>query len=644
MFKLTILLIFCLNCYHCYKQPMSNNEYGGQSQPTISLPKPQAIIHLPENVYTHKITDTIKLDHEQLSNYLSSINYIPHTLHKHAQLLAQLDPADIQKYGQSINSNQLPLISLTVPSDSKNSEYNDAQIKIEEYPAAPQQQQQDYAPQQQSNSGYQQGGQDYNNQAAPQQQQQQQQSYGQEQQSYSPPQAPRKNCNQNKNSGDYGGQSNSQEEQYGNTGGYNNDVGSGENTGGYDNNKSPEVEYQQSPPMDNYDSGNYYTENNGGGSYENNQDGGNSYENNNNGNGGQENGGYSNNNNNQQDYGKSSNEGNEYNSENYESSPFDYNFVQEILRHVMNQLEQLQIDPDSLSAYGKVEEDSNQGGDNYNSGGNDNSYNSQGGRQGIQLVDRPDGQEVNYAYSLNHATSYEPQPQNNGGSNNYEPSYTSSSTTSQATSYNDPGIVLDNKIPVNENKDQSTVTYRMPTINLELPKPQIEHIMKAISEKKGGYAQPIMIKANSFKLPSNLNLGKIKTIAFIKSSKLGNLKELPYFNTQLLGSNINSLNNYKIVSSMSKNEEVKYDSNPVLSAYGYGVSLPSSKLYASSSNKKPSIILPLKSRSKRLGSSYSSLQAASSNLKSIISSLPKISKSKKASAKSSTATVIGKTK
>ena len=138
MFKLTILLIFCLNCYHCYKQPMSNNEYGGQSQPTISLPKPQAIIHLPENVYTHKITDTIKLDHEQLSNYLSSINYIPHTLHKHAQLLAQLDPADIQKYGQSINSNQLPLISLTVPSDSKNSEYNDAQIKIEEYPAAPQ--------------------------------------------------------------------------------------------------------------------------------------------------------------------------------------------------------------------------------------------------------------------------------------------------------------------------------------------------------------------------------------------------------------------------------------------------------------------------------------------------------------------------
>lgn len=94
MFKSTILLIFFLNCYHCYKQASSDSygSSGGGQSPTISLPKPQAIIHLPENVYSHKITDTIKLDHEQLSNYLSSINYLPHTIHKHAQILAQLNP------------------------------------------------------------------------------------------------------------------------------------------------------------------------------------------------------------------------------------------------------------------------------------------------------------------------------------------------------------------------------------------------------------------------------------------------------------------------------------------------------------------------------------------------------------------------
>ena len=611
-------------------------DYGsGQSQQQTSLPplpKPQAIIHLPNNVYAHKITDTIKLDHEQLSNYLSSINYLPDTIHKHAQLLAQLDENQIKQIGQSIGPNQLPLISLTVPDNNKNSDYNsgDAQMKInDDYSAPPQ----DYAPQQQSNSGY---------------QQQQQQDYNSQQ---SPPPAPvtKKNCNKNsgyqqqQNSG-YAQQQqqnsqNSQEYGSGNSNGYNSN-GDGGNS--Y-NNEAPQVEYQSGGggkmENNNYDSGgnSYYSENSSGG--------GNSYENSDNAGGGGQS--YSSNNNNNQEYGNSnSNE----ESGNYESSPFDYNFVQEILKHVMQQLEQLQIDPDNLNAYGKMEENSNEGGNNnYNSGGNSGGYESnsnsnnqqqQGGgyevqgnsQGGIQLVDRPEGQEINYGYSINHG-SYE-QPNEQSNNNNYEPSYTSSSTTSQATSYhniNAPGIILDNKIPINsqEIKDSqhpSTITYQMPTINLELPKKQIDYIMKTISSnKKGRYAQPIMIKASHFKLPSNLNLGKIKQIAFIKSSKLNGLKELPYFNSnQLLSSNSN-LNNYKLIPSMSKKEETKFESNPVLSAYGYGINLPSSKLYSSSSNKK-SIILPLKNRSKRIGNSYSTFQTASSNIKSIISALPKISK------------------
>jgi len=615
---------------------MSNSDYGGEQQqtPTIKL-QPQAIIHLPENVYSHKITDTIKLDHEQLSNYLSSINYLPDTIHKHAQILAQLDPADIHKYGQSINSNQLPLISLTVP------ESNNAQMKIEEYspPAA----QQQYGSQQ--NSGYQQ--QDYNQGSA------QQSGYGQqEQQSYSPPQAPRKNCHKNSansgNSGNYGSNENNSQEYGNNAGTGYSEGGSAENTGDYNDNKQPEVNYQSNPQMDNnnYDAGNNYQpeNNNQGGGYENNQGGG------------QQDNGYSNNNN-QQDYDKSSDQNDYGSNESYESSPFDYNFVQEILRSVMNQLEQLQLNPDNLSVYGKTE-DSNQGeGDNYNNNGGESDYGNsnqlsgyevQGGRQGIQLIDRPEGNEVNYGYSINHG-SYESQPQHNEASNNnYEPNgYVSSSTTSQATSYgSEPNVVLDNKIPINENRQHhSTVTYRMPQISLELPKKQIEHIMKAISGKKGRYSQPIMIKANSLKLPSNLNLGKIKTV-FIKSSTLNNLDLPLYLN------NMNNINNdYKEVPSMSKNEETKYDSNPVLSAYNYGVNPKSSKLYASASSKKSAFILPIKSRSKkRLGhNTYSSLQAASSNIKSIISTLPKISKSKKViSAKQSsplvTPTVVEKKK
>lgn len=697
------------------------SDYGGgqsqQSPPppqqTAPLPKPQAIITLPPNVYSHKITDTIKLDHEQLANYLSSINYLPDTIHKHAQLLAQIDHDQIKQYGQSIGPNQLPLISLTVPQDSKNSDYNsgDAQMKLnnDDYSAP---QQQDYGGGQ-SNSGYgqqdsynsqpqqqgyeqppQQGGyeqqpqqQGYGQQQqAPtkkpchkggnsgyqqqQQQQQQQQGYGQQQQqAYGQQQQPQQN------SGGYD-QANSQE-QYGggNSGssGYGNE-GSNEQSNYNDAPQAPQVEYQGGQMENNnyggdnsggnngYDSGNsgnnyYSNENNEGNNYENQDNGGGqSYSNNN-----QEGG-----------YGGNSNE----DSGNYESSPFDFNFVQEILRSVMNQLEQMQIDPDSLNAYGKSE-DSN-GGGGYSSGGEnqgngyesqgngapqgyESGYSSQANKQGIQLYDRPpegSSEMINYGYSVNHG-SYE-QP-NAGNAGNYESSYTSSSTRSQATSYgaNEPAVILDNKIPINnqENKNHpSTVTYQMPTINLELPKKQIEHIMKAISSKKGRYSQPIMIKASEFKLPTGLNLGKIKTIAFIKSSKLNGLNQLPYLNSQLLDNSpsvMNSNNDYKLVSSAtSKKEETKYESSPVLSAYGYGVSMPSSKLYASSASNKKSIILPLKSRSKRLGHSYS-LHAASSNIKkSIISALPKISKSKKsipkaavvAAAASSTSTITAEKK
>lgn len=714
MFKLTILFIFCLHGCYCYKQQAAS-DYGGQQQQQSSVPplKPQAIIHLPDNVYTHKITDTIKLDHEQLANYLSSINYLPDTIHKHAQLLAQIDQDQIKQYGQSIGPNQLPLISLTVPSDSKGSDYNsgDAQMKINDDYSAPQQQ--DYGGQ--SNSGYGQQQDSYNSQPQgyeqPQQQQQssggygQQQSsggYGQQQQGYGQQQssggygqqqssgygqqqvASKKPCS-HQQGGNSGYQQPQQQQGYGqqqqgygqqqSSGGY--DQGNsqeqygGGNAGGYDggsneqNNyneapQAPQVEYQGGQMENNnyggdnsgggnsYDSGNSGNSYNAGGNYENN-DGGNSYEN-------QDNGGQSYSNNNNQDYGGNSNE----DSGNYESSPFDFNFVQDILKHVMAQLEQLQIDPDSLNAYGKTE-DSN-GGGGYSSGGSEAAYEAAGNtapqgyegyaqanKQGIQLYDRPpegSSEMINYGYSVNHG-SYE-QP----SGVNYEPSYTSSSTRSQATSYdtNEPAVILDNKIPINSqaNKDHpATVTYQMPTINLELPKKQIEHIMKAISSKKGRYNQPIMIKASEFKLPSGLNLGKIKTIAFIKSSKLpSGLNQLPYINSQLLdagSSALNSLNSntdYKLVSA-SKKEETKYESSPVLSAYGYGVNLPSSKLYASSSSNKKSLVLPLKSRSKRpLGHSYA-LQAASSNLKkSIISALtaPK-SKSKKSTAKAAVAAV-----
>ena len=686
MFRLTILFVFCLHCCHGYKQqPMS--DYGGQSQqqsqPSAPLPKPQAIIHLPDNVYTHKITDTIKLDHEQLANYLSSINYLPDTIHKHAQLLAQIDQDQIKQYGQSIGPNQLPLISLTVPQDSKSSDYNsgDAQMKLnnEDYSAP---QQQDYGGQ--SNSGYQAQPDSYNSQpqqgyeqqpqlqqgygqqsqspkkpchhqsgnSGYQQQQQQQQGYGQQQQGYGQQQ-------QQQNSGGYD-QANSQE-QYGggngaSAGAYGNDGDSNEQNYN-DGPQAPQVEYQGGQMENNYggensggsgyDSGNsgnnYYSNDNGdNNSYENQDNGGQSYSNNNN--------------NNNQNYGGNSNE----DSGNYESSPFDFNFVSILLKHVMNQLEQLQIDPDSLNVYGKTD-DSNGGG--YNAGGGESQGNYESGngapqgyeagyaqanKQGVQLYDRPSegsNEMINYGYSVNHGSYERP----NAG--NYESGYTSSSTRSQATSYgaNEPAVILDNKIPINsqENKDHpSTVTYQMPTINLELPKKQIEHIMKAISSKKGRYTQPIMIKASEFKLPSGLNLGKIKTIAFIKSSKLNGLNQLPYINSQLLDgspSGLNSNADYKLMSATSKKEETKYESSPVLSAYGYGVSSPSSKLYASSSSNKKSIVLPLKSRSKRLGHSYS-LQTASSNLKkSIISALPKISKkATPTAAVSSSSTVVEK--
>lgn len=683
MFKLTILFIFCLHGCYCYKQQQQpTSDYGGQQQqPSAPLPKPQAIIHLPDNVYTHKLTDTIKLDHEQLANYLSSINYLPDTIHKHAQLLAQIDHDQIKQYGQSIGPGQLPLISLTVPQDSKSSDYNsgDAQMKINDDYSAPQQQ--DYGGQ--SNSGY--GQQDsYNSQpqAYEQPQQQQQQGYGQQQP------APKKPCHhQSGNSGyqqqqqqgygqqqqDYGQQnSGGYAQQQQSSGGYDQansqEQYGGGNSGGYDGgsneqnnyNEAPQVEYQGGQMENNYggdnSGGNGYDSGNSGNNYysgnNENSDGGNSYEN-------QDNGGqsYSNNNNNNQDYGNSNED-----SGNYESSPFDFNFVQDILKHVMAQLEQLQIDPDSLNAYGKSDDSNGGGGGGYSSGEGQGGGNSapqgyeggyvQANKQGIQLYDRPpegSNEMINYGYSINHG-SYE---QPNAGNQNYEPSYTSSSTRSQATSYgtNEPAVILDNKIPINsqENKDHpSTVTYQMPTINLELPKKQIEHIMKAISSKKGRN-QPIMIKASEFKLPSGLNLGKIKTIAFIKSSKLNGLNQLPYINSQLLDngpSGLNSNNDYKLVPATSKKQETKYESSPVLSAYGYGVSMPSSKLYATSSSNKKSIILPLKNRSKRLGHTYS-LQAASSNLKkSIISALPKISKSKKstpkAAAVSSTPTVAEK--
>lgn len=683
MFKLTILFIVGLYCCHCYKQQQPMNDYGGQSQssqPAAPLPKPQAIIHLPDNVYTHKITDTIKLDHEQLANYLSSINYLPDTIHKHAQLLAQIDHDQIKQYGQSIGPNQLPLISLTVPQDSKSSDYNsgDAQMKInnDDYSAP----QQDYGGQSnsgyggQSNSGYGQqennynsqpqayeqpkgyeqpqqqgygqqaapkkpchhqgGNSGYQQQQQPQQQgygQQQQQGYGQQQQGYG---------QQQQNSGGYD-QANSQEQYGGGNSGYGNDGGSNEQNNYNDAPQAPQVEYQGGQGENNYggdnSAGNGYDSGNSGNSGNNyysneNNDGGNSYEN-------QDNGGQSYSNNNNQDYGGNSNE----DSGNYESSPFDFNFVQDILKHVMAQLEQLQIDPDSLNAYGKTDGGSNGGGystsggesqgNSYESGGAPQGYESgyaQANKHGIQLYDRPpegSSEMINYGYSINHGSYEKP---------SYESSYTSSSTRSQATSYgaNEPSVVLDNKIPINsqENKEHpSTVTYQMPTINLELPKKQIEHIMKAISSKKGRYNQPIMIKASEFKLPSGLNLGKIKTIAFIKSSKLSGLNQLPYINSQLVDSSSSGMNtasntDYKLVPATSKKEETKYESSPVLSAYGYGVSIPSSKIYASSSSNKKSIILPLKNRSKRLGHSYS-LQTASSNIKkSILSALPKISK------------------
>ena len=162
-----------------------------------------------------------------------------------------------------------------------------------------------------------------------------------------------------------------------------------------------------------------------------------------------------------------------------ENSPFDVLFVRDILNRVLQQLEQQQIIPEQLQAYAEPE-------------------------------NKP---------SLGHYTSDEASP-----SDGNKPKSSLSSSAKYGENIQPPAYQT-NLQP------HHTVTYRMPTINYEMPLGQIDQLMQTVSGSNvyGTSSQqvPVVFSSNQLQLPSNLDLGKIRTIAVFKSSRLPSIKQQP---------------------------------------------------------------------------------------------------------------------
>lgn len=413
---------------------------------------PQAVIHLPENVF--KAKDRVQINHHALSDYLSGLKDIPSTLHEHGRILAQLDHSQLaQHLGQSVSSGRLPLISVTSPADQSASAsppkvayelqgdgyaspYQGPQMLTGSggsktapadagysMPAAPS-----------PNTGY--------DSAAPQ-------SAGPAQPNYGGP------------SGEYYDVQPQQPPQQSAPSGY---YGSND-AGGYSGNDNSNNYAGNAPASNGYGSGEL-----SGNSY-----GGNS--NNNNGYaiegaGGYELMGTNGDSNSIAEYGRS-----------YagESSPFDFNFVQDILGRVLQQLEQQQITPEQLQAYGEPEEPARS--NDYGNSNNQYQPDSYGGQQ------QP-AQQAQQSYGQQQSPM----------------------------------------------RNAHTVAFRVPTIRYELPDAQIDQLMHAISGGSGSSMQqygsgsqpvPLLVPAGRLRLSTPMGMGSVRTIAVIKSARLPTIKKTP---------------------------------------------------------------------------------------------------------------------
>jgi hypothetical protein len=407
---------------------------------------PQAVIHLPENVFKSK--DRAQINHGALSEYLSGLKDIPNTLHEHGRILAQLDHSQLaQHLGQSVSSGRLPLISVTSNGDHQQPSAGPAKVAYElhgdGYASAYEGPQMlnaaggDYGSSSpQNGGGYETSGQS----AAPAQSQ--------------PAQPAQSSYSMNGASNGYNEPSSAgpvQTSYYGASSANGYDGGAPNSEGG---------DYTGSAPSS---SGNYGSaEQSNSGGYEGNR--GYSVE----GASGYEMMGANGDSNSIAEYGR-----------NYagDSSPFDFNFVQDILGRVLQQLEQQQITPEQLQAYGELEEPRSSDNGNY-------------------------GSESSGAYG--------------GGS----------AQTQQSSA-----------APMMHHGH--TVAFRVPTIRYELPDAQIEQLMQAISGGSGGNGAsstqygsgsqpiPLLVPAGRMRLPTPLGMGSVRTIAVIKSARLPAIKNLP---------------------------------------------------------------------------------------------------------------------
>lgn len=403
---------------------------------------PQAIIHLPTNVLKGK--DRVHINHHVLSDYLSELKSIPETLHQHGQILAQLDHSQLARHlGQSVDSGRLPLISVTEQGAQP------AKVVYEMHPDGYASPYVEGADKLTTQIGYADAGNRQSTYPSKTALNSEYESHLKQQPNYG---------SLNQNSGYSTGSQNTNSE-------YSNNRQ--QSSSGYRSITPSNYESNQSIQSEGYGSANKkneYTRQSSNAPYSSN------------GHAPETMNGYE-----LMSVEEPSAPAN-YN-QNYvsENSPFDFNFVRDILNRVLQQLEQQQITPDQLQAYAEPEIESANG--NYVSN---------------------DVKKDNEAYS--------------GSSPDVNAKYEQST----------PSVAYQS----NSQSNHNTITYRMPTINYEMPLGQIDQLMQAISGG-GVYGtssqqMPVVIPSEQLQFSPNLNLGEIRTIAIIKSSRLPTIKRLPH--------------------------------------------------------------------------------------------------------------------